>query len=496
MRQTAGKGQTGVFMKTRRFTRGRLAHLTILRFAFLPVIFLALCAMLARPVAAQTFQSGTIMVATGNDDLRAGSSAQVEFMRGDEVLGRVTLTGDRERFADNTTKTVHFNLDAPLEISRVEFIQLVYFADRDFWGYDEWNPNSLIVHVNSSSFDPVRLLETRRVPEMTRERTRWRSGVLETFGRTQTRIAFRVGTGNDDLRQGSQAVCEVETDDGRVFSTGIYGLQRDRTTASAHVDLPSGITSDNIRLARLRFTQGSPGFHSMISAMWQGDQWEVARYTVRAIEPDGRTVDIAVSGRIKFEQPGWWQSAPRMAQRAPFAGANRFVVFVYTGNDDLRTDPNVQPNSEIDVRVNLRGGRSVLLDTGRSVRRHFVGTTNTAFFGTFKDWGMAWAVARTSENIPFDQIENFSVTMVRGRSRDIPRGTIVGETADPFRGDDEWKLHGLWIGVGPGGRITGEHSHWQNLSSQSHRIFSQWNIGAKLNRNNLTFTTASFGPLR
>jgi hypothetical protein len=135
-----------------------------------------------------------------------------------------------------------------------------------------------------------------------------------------------------------------------------------------------------------------------------------------------------------------------------------------------------QPNSEFDVYANMTDGRSVLLDTGRTTHRDFVGnTSDAAFQGTFRDWFGAYAVATTTTPLTLTSIRSFSVRMVRGR---LPRGTIVG--SDPFRGSDEWKINGFVVGViAP-----------MVAPLDARRVFGQYNIDAKLNAGHPAWTSA------
>jgi hypothetical protein len=203
------------------------------------------------------------------------------------------------------------------------------------------------------------------------------------------------------------------------------------------------------------------------------------------VEPGGRTVPLAASPVVKFQHPGWWTSAALRPQRLPITRANRFIVFIYTGDDDLRTDPRINPNSELDLFLNLSDGRNLILDTGRHSRRNFVGLVDTAFYGTFQNWGTAWAVATTPEDIELSSVESISVRMTVGRA---PHGTLRG--TDPFRGDDEWVLNGIWVGVDPTGRAWSSPADGPRVSALAQRIFSQFNVMAKMNAHRPAWTSS------
>ena len=193
------------------------------------------------------------------------------------------------------------------------------------------------------------------------------------------------------MRDDSIADYQVELDDGRIINKYVYGRLADGFKYFAPpLDLPTGLTRANIRFVRVMFSCCAPGPYPRpldADKFWQGDQWEVHITVAAGVRPSGGgmtafTDILADSGRwFKFQHPGWWESGPMAAQRLPasITGAmnNRFVLTICTGDDDLRTDPRAQPNSEVEVFANLTnpsGGPPVpvKLDTGRLVHRDFV----------------------------------------------------------------------------------------------------------------------------
>ena len=231
----------------------------------------------------------------------------------------------------------------------------------------------------------------------------------------------------------------------------------------------------DIRLARLNFARGVPTgsswppHHTRIP-QWSGDQWELSSLIVTGStpgHPDVTLVDTTSTGRFRFEHPqslSW----PSREWHGPTLGklfdpsADSFIIFIYTGDDDLRTDPGTQPNSEIEVWARYAdrvASYCVQLDPGRLGLRDFVTTPGTAsggtaaFYGSFENWGTAAAIVKLSSPIPSNAIQGFTVKMVRGRSAPVSPGHPfrVGGSTDPFRHPDEWSLRGLWVGIPPTG---------------------------------------------
>jgi hypothetical protein len=299
------------------------------------------------------------------------------------------------------------------------------------------------------------------------------------FAQPPPQVTFNIHTRGDDLRADSQAIYEVESDDGRVIGGWVLGRLPDRTSTTRSFNLPAGITSTNLRFVRIYFGPGRPlEAHTIPDLLWQGDQWEMS-FDAEVTDATG-TRSLFRSPVHKFEHPGWLSNLELRPQRLPVTTARRFAICIYTGDDDLRTDPHINPNSELDVFVNMTDGRQLRLDTGRTTHRNFVGTEDTAFYGSFKSWGIAYGMADAPESIPLAQIQSFSVQMVPGRA---PPGTLRG--SEPFRGDDQWTLNGLWIGVDPTGRAVASLGHGDVLvggtvTGRFPRVFSQWNIMAKL----------------
>src|SRR5262249_33774860 len=142
---------------------------------------------------------------------------------------------------------------------------------------------------------------------------------------------------------------------------------------------------------------------NFVEALWGGDQWEVHLSVSTAVvppdpPPPSAWSKLAESGRrLNFKHPSYWQSGPLVPQRLPasIVAANQFIVVICTGDDDLRTDPRVQPNSEVKVFANLVGGGQVLLDTGTHADfvNDYAPGRDSAYRGSFKDWQCASAKA-------------------------------------------------------------------------------------------------------
>jgi hypothetical protein len=274
----------------------------------------------------------------------------------------------------------------------------------------------------------------------------------------------------------------------------VLGRLADRTTIRPTLDLPPGYARNNIRFVRVGFGPGPGPFpKTIVQALWGGDQWEVQMIVSTAVTTPGggalAWTGLADSGRRwNFKHPSYWQVGPLVPQRLPASimAANQFIVLICTGDDDLRTDPKAQPNSEIEVYANLFPGLvpgdQVLLDTGRRRHRDFVATygaagSDAAYTGSFKDWQCASATADAGGMIRrLTDIKGFSIKMIAGR-REHPG--LIGN--DPFRGDDQWVLRDVIISVIPPG-VTEPPFAGYPFTSSYHSVFSRLNIGSKLNK--------------
>jgi hypothetical protein len=305
-----------------------------------------------------------------------------------------------------------------------------------------------------------------------------------------TRVQFDLFTQDDDLREDSAASYLLELDDGRVVVGGqVVGRLADRTHIIPYptFDLPPGITRDKIRFARVNFGP-APGPYpkDIAKAFWSNDQWNVSiTVGTQVVPPDppSRWSPLTSVRKWVFKHPSSWQSAPLVRQNLPasITGANQFVVSICTGDDDLRTDPNVQPNSEINVYAHLvptAGGGKVLLDTGRGRHRDFVSDApgaDSVYSGSFKDWQCAFANADAGGAIHLlRDIDHFSIEMVAGRRRP---GLTSG--SDPFRGDDQWVLRDFVVSVLPPGVSAPPFAGFPYITAY-HNIFSQLNMRFKL----------------
>ena len=81
--------------------------------------------------------------------------------------------------------------------------------------------------------------------------------------------------------------------------------------------------------------------------------------------------------------------APGLDLFGPRLAAKWFNVYLYTGDDDLRWDPNVRPNMEVKVNIYLRGNRSPIPVVSRSLEPYANFADGGVFGGKFEKYGIA-----------------------------------------------------------------------------------------------------------
>jgi hypothetical protein len=156
---------------------------------------------------AQMVTSGTLVIGTGDDDLREGSKATVRIVaRTGAVFEQDVAAG--ARFADRTSFTANFVLGTAVDVADIQRIELAFTPDhRPFMNDDKWWFENLTFTVNDSTFGQVILFD-QTVHYSFESVDTWSSGTLPTYTPIVTAAISSgrivIGTGDDDLRRGSQ----------------------------------------------------------------------------------------------------------------------------------------------------------------------------------------------------------------------------------------------------------------------------------------------------
>lgn len=132
--------------------------------------------------------------------------------------------------------------------------------------------------------------------------------------------------------------------------------------------------------------------------------------------------------------------------------AKWYNVYLYTGDDDLRWDPNVRPNMEVKVNIFLRGNASPIPIVSRSLAPYANFAEGGVFGGKFEKYCIAERKAQWhfDTRIPgAHEIEAVEVETVPGWDGSTPTRRVIRGDSDPFRQPDEWTFRGIVFGIAP-----------------------------------------------
>jgi hypothetical protein len=131
--------------------------------------------------------------------------------------------------------------------------------------------------------------------------------VFTTTSFCQSRLLFSIGTGDDDLREGSRInITVIFYNPERTAITREVAVGRrfpDRTTNNADIPLPDGITQTDIQEVRLEFVPSAGSFPQ------ESDKWWFTRFVVTFMTPSS-SVNLFENNSVnrKFEAQGTWST--------------------------------------------------------------------------------------------------------------------------------------------------------------------------------------------
>ena len=194
-----------------------------------------------------------------------------------------------------------------------------------------------------------------------------------------TRLEVRVTTGNDDLREGSQAFLTWQLRGEPMQRQSIIRRRErlpDRTTNVAQVVLPRPIPLEEITEIGLDFVADR-------REMMGDDEWVVERLVVTAHDTRGQRMATLVDARLrkKFAHTASWRSGPLARARPEDVALVGFEVTVETGDDDFRAGSGlyleVEPTTgNAPIRLRISPGRR-LVDRTSFTTRAMLGTRDT-----------------------------------------------------------------------------------------------------------------------
>jgi hypothetical protein len=385
-----------------------------------------------------------VTVDTGGDDLRSGSRASVALIGRDLSLRSIDLTTVAlnragERFADRTATTVTAALVRPIEPTDLEFIELRFVADRGI-GNDQWHCERIRVLGNPGDADQIWLWDQifSRDDLLNERYPTRRSLRLPSFTPGLPQIEVEMTTGGDDLRSDSGGWIELEMADGRLLHRAFSGEFK---PGSIHrfvfdmdypfVDVPP-VRGAPLRRARLFYGKApvGPVVSGLPGEIWllltTNDNWDLQRLRVRASHRPTPRAWIPGTGRpgLSWLESSWdllpwnrpieyvlvdtdplrlsryaiWESEVLVPPALRVSTADRFLVELYTGDDDLR----VGARQDITLDLVLRGGGLVRLVTRARADQPFVTSwaDGGVWEGSFGNWSVARSVGRVSSGSP------------------------------------------------------------------------------------------------
>lgn len=157
------------------------------------------------------------------------------------------------------------------------------------------------------------------------------------FGDTPiTRLEIQATTGNDDLRDGSQAFFTYQLRDRPPERTPINRRKErlpDRTTNTVQVNFPRPVALEDLTEVGIDFVAGSKQFMGK-------DEWMLESLSVKAYDAGNQLMSTLVDQRLrkKFTHTSSWRSGPLQRARAEDVALIGFEVTVETGDDDLTAE--------------------------------------------------------------------------------------------------------------------------------------------------------------
>jgi hypothetical protein len=320
--------------------------------------------------------SGSFVIETGNDDLRAGSKATVRIVARDGVIYQEEVAHGA-KFPNQSHQTKSFTLSTPVEIADIQQIEILFIPDhRDFMNDDEWVLQSLSLTVDDS-VSGTTTLYNQSVQHKFESADTWSSGTLATYNPiTSTSIStgtLVIGTGDDDLRQKSQVWIRFVTKSGgpRTFEVARGTRLPDRTAFTT----PFTLVDDNGALASIPIAdimRIDVSFVPDRSEYMHDDQWWFE--TFKVIVNDGSVDGVVLYDGVphhKFEHIDTWTTGilptyERLNDSivsvtddagAPVMGAEVFVDDVLVGRTDrlgqLLVSPTIDPSKRVTARLRV-----------------------------------------------------------------------------------------------------------------------------------------------
>ncbi len=330
--------------------------------------------------------------------------------------------------------------------------------------------NHLSVYLGSS-YPRTMLLDELQTPV-------W-NGTGKFFG--VNRSTSELGTEFDSIRITGRVVDSVyfnnkvefwiETIDGKMLIFNPTGNLRNEGNFSSFHTLGSAMSRGTIK--RFRIYSGRSNTWRVTSFIDLFRDSDDVR--LRDIRIDGgkggRFYPIYSSALIDLQNHGLYQSPDLSGGIDTMIREYRptwFNVYIFTGNDDLRWDPNVQPNMEIKVNLYVKGNRTPIPIVSRSLNPYAPFANGGVWGGSFAGYDIAERKAPWRDNgrpPRIQDIESIEVETIAGWDGSTPERAIIRGQGDPFRQPDTWSFRGIWVGVS---------DNLPNLSSGDTQILAPW----------------------
>lgn len=246
----------------------------------------------------------------------------------------------------------------------------------------------------------------------------------------------------------------LELTDGRIFTLPGFSELKQTGPFSATLSLPEPIYRGEIKRFRV-YSGRSPSYR--ITSFYQLFE-ETDDVSLRDVRVEGGLGGAFVGIR---DIPLITMSDHRLYQSPDLSGTDAptgtrvyrpqwFNVYLMTGNDDLRWDPNVQPNMEVRVNLYIRGNRSPIPIVSRSLNPYATFANGGVWGGSFAGYDIAERIAPwRSETRPprIQDIEAIEVETIPGWDGSTPQRRVLRGQGDPFRQPDTWAFRGIWVGA-------------------------------------------------
>lgn len=416
-----------------------------------PAILSLLLALVVAPsvaTAGPTIEQLRVTLITGDDAMRGSSDALLKLWFDGSPDGHsvswltsgipVDFRALGNKLNSNSSFTTTIPID-PVDIARISNVGIFFDLPHTIIGAstflfnspDEWHMDGMIVTGITASGEEYTVYNN---PGVNRRFIRlnlyhddhWRidefkSPRLDLTGSDPGRVnEFRVSirTGDDDLREGSRAFCEVKLHNGWSYEHPITPLPTrlaDHTSLQQTFRTPRLIDVDDIASVALRYEADNSGGST--------DEWNVQGWSVEASHGlTTREVILGDTPRLphvlaeRFDRVTEFNTSrsevERLASFIGWAPDPEFTVTIHTGGDDLRSDSMAY----------LR----VLLNDGGFIERRLSYPGDT--------WGNDSTTTRNllmPDWLQQRHIRNFCIRYESGRT--------------DGSGDDQWTLNGFSI---------------------------------------------------